>query len=99
MRSEEIETKYSFSKVDQKAFSICLLRPAAFEFLSGYIGDTRWTFDKKYSVGSYEEKYGVLPNTLTPGGNRLLLTYAEWLHFANLTIDLTLPDQLSDLLR
>lgn len=98
VRADGIEQRYSFKRHDQRSYHICLLKAEAYKFLSHYTILSKHTFNKRFTKPAYVEKYSVDPLCLNETSNRMLLTYAEWLHFADITVQPDLPMSISDIL-
>lgn len=97
-RADQIETAYNFTMRDQRAYGIGLTLRDAYPFISQFRAIGEPTFRREYSATKYYKKYGVKPTLLTAQSNRMLLTYAEWIHFVDLTIELDLPLCIIDIL-
>ncbi len=92
---QEIQKANGFDTKDVEDFGIALGRPEAFKFLSG-ITSIKWSvFQKLYTISSYEQKFGITPFDV--GRNRLLLTYADWVHFVGVTHPPALPESVRQL--
>lgn len=95
----QIENQYRFNFRDQKNYGISLTRPEAYEFLRHYTSIGRETFRKNYTATAFEKKYHVQPAFYSRDKRQILLTYAQWIHFLDLKINITLPACLGPFFR
>jgi hypothetical protein len=87
---EAIQKATGFDSKDMAEFRIALTRPNAFRYLSGLTSLRKTIFERDFTVETYIGKFGM--NAFDMGRNRLLLTYAQWIHFVGLPINPSLPD-------
>jgi hypothetical protein len=93
----EITRDTGFDNKDLHGFKIALGRPEAFDFLSTLTTLAKTVFEKHFTVDAYVRKFGHSPTDM--GRSRLLLTYAEWIHFVGLTHSPQVPRSLDRLFR
>jgi hypothetical protein len=82
---EQIQIETGFDAKDMAEFRIALTRPEAYEYLSTLTSLKRTVFEKDFTIDSYKQKFGVDPFDM--GRKRLLLTYAQWIHFMGLPVN------------
>lgn len=92
--AKEIQRESQISLEDQRAWRISLTRPEAIKFLKERTNNTG-RLPKRCTADNYRKFFKRTPTTVPGHDDWLLLTYAEWLHFVNITLEPPLPKAIA----